>query len=120
MVKNWITVKNRETEKELYRIMKELEWNGKSVIDKQNCDNWDGVMRKFGIRAAPLVDNELLEPVLQPDIRKRELNTKRYIYTKDNVKIEEVSMGNLSRFYFKKIEMPAQQDIIHKKRRRLI
>ena len=114
MSRNWIPVK--EDEKRLYRICKELELNGISKIDKTESVEWNSTLRKFGVRAKPLIEKGILEPILKPDQRDKLFNNRRVIMTKKDVEIKEVTMGNNTRFYFKEIEKLE----LHKKRRRLI
>lgn len=97
--KNIISVDNEE--KRLYRIMKELEKNGESLIDDIS-DDWHGTIRKLGRRTKPLVDNELLEPMwIQRDTHNHDIK-KRLIRTPKNVLVEEIPGNNTSFFHFKR------------------
>ena len=50
-------------EKRMYRICKELEKHGESLVKTNGHKEWNGIFRKWGIVAKPLVEKEYLEPV---------------------------------------------------------
>ena len=110
-----ITVK--EDEKRLYRIMKELEFHGESFIEDASSNDWHGTMRKFGIRAKPLIEKKLLEPVWIQYNSDKTLNANRLIRTKNDVSVQEITKGKTSVFFFKPIEIDKGN---HRKRRKLI
>jgi len=83
---------NKEKEKALYRVFKELESNGKSIIDSNVS-----LTRKIGVRGHKLYAKELLLP---PAHIKR-LN-KSVVITPPNVEIKEISFTGNSRFVFRR------------------
>lgn len=107
---------NKEEEKRLYRIMKELEFNGESLVENAKGSDWQSTMRKFGIRAKPLIEKNLIEPIWAQYTSDKTLHTNRLIRTKKSIIVEEITRGKISEFYFKPMEI----DKIHKKRRKLI
>ena len=107
---------NKEEEERLYRIMKELELEGESLIHDARGIEWQSTMRKFGIRAKPLVDKNLIEPIWTPFKSDRTLRKERLIRTKRNVQVKEVDNGKNSFFVFEIKELKE----LHKKRRILI
>lgn len=114
---NYFIKVDKEDDKRLYRIMKDLEYYGESFVDDASGPDWNGTMRKFGVRAKPLIEKDLLEPIWTPYKSDRTERKERLIRKKKSVVVTEIPKGNLSLFYFKhddiNIEMP-------KKRRRLI
>ena len=107
---------NKEDEKRLYRIMKELEFNGESFVVDVRGPDWQSTMRKFGVRAKPLIEKDLIEPIWVQYTSDKTLHNNRLIRKKKSVSVEEVSKGKISTFYFKPINI----DELHVKRRKLI
>lgn len=56
------SIKVLPTEKELYRIFKDLEKHGRTIFDYPNRSKQQGVARKIGIRGKSLIEKELLLP----------------------------------------------------------
>lgn len=107
---------NKEKDEHLYRIMKRLELEGECLLNDVKGSKWHGAMTKFGVRAKPLIEKDLIEPIwIQRKTGNYPLES-RLIRTKKNIEIKEVTKGKLSEFYFKPIEI----DNLHKKRRKLI
>lgn len=89
----------REREKRLYRICKELENNRRSEIIGCNPD-YHSTMRKFGIRTKTLIEKNLINP---PLVQKDRGNViiRRVIEVPKDVKVE--SNGNkIVKFFFRK------------------
>jgi hypothetical protein len=107
---------NKEEEKRLYRICKELEFNGESLIVDAKGSSWQSTMRKFGVRAKPLIEKDLLEPIWVQRKPGNYIMENKLIRTK-NSKVKEVNKGKNSLFVFESIKL---DDSIHKKRRRLL
>lgn len=97
--KNYLEVE-RETEKRLYRICKELEQHGESQIDNAMTPEWHSTLKKLGIRAKPLVDAKLLEPIWKTT-NKNNIE-KRLIRIPKGVVIEEIKGNKKSFFPFKR------------------
>ena len=108
---------NKVDEKRLYRIMKELEFHGESLINDASGYDWHCTMRKFGIRAKPLIEKKLIEPIWIQYSSDKTLNPNRLIRTKNDVCVQEITKGKTSEFYFKPIEINQEN---HRKRRKLI
>lgn len=95
---NYIDVE-REEEKRLYRIMKELEEMGESKIENYNKE-WDSAMRRIGITGKPLLEADLIEPIWRT--RNRKNFEKRLIRTTPGTKVTEQKGKKESRFLFRK------------------
>lgn len=95
---NYLKV-NREQEKRLYRICKELEWNGRSEINGSD-PMYHGTMRKFGIRAKPLIEKNLLNKTL---VQKDNGNVivRRVIEVPPGIFVKPVG-NKITKFFFKK------------------
>jgi hypothetical protein len=93
-MKNIITVLS--SEKDLYRIFKELEKHGRSNFSYQDLDKHRGIARKIGIRGKQLVERGLLIPPLSSTNKHRVTGVQLPI----GVKIEEKKTFNGSRFFF--------------------
>ena len=104
---------NKDDEKRLFRIMKELEYSGESLIVDASGPEWNGTLRKFGIRAKPLIERDLIEPIWVQYTSGKTMEKNRLIRTKKAVIVEEIPCGRISEFYFKPIDVP-------EKRRRLM
>lgn len=114
---NYSITVHKEEEKRLYRIMKELEFDGESFIEDAKGPAWDGTMIKFGVRAKPLIEKDLIEPIwIQRKPGNYPLQNK-LIRTKKSVSVKEVTKGKISEFYFKPVKIV---DEMHMKRRKLI
>jgi hypothetical protein len=86
-------------EKRLYRICKELEKKGESIVETNGKKEWNGTFRKWGIRAKPLLEKDLVYPVWITYNRKHLED--RMIKLKNNVIVEEKPGNNCSFFIFK-------------------
>ena len=113
---NYFIKVNKEEEKRLYRIMKELSIHGESLVVDAKGPDWQSTMRKFGVRAKPLIEKDLIEPIWAQYTSDKTLYNNRLIRIKKSVSVEEITKGKISEFYFKPIEI----DERHKKRRKLI
>ena len=88
-------------EKRLYRVMKELERDGESVIDSMDRE-WHGVMRKFAINTKTLVgDGGFLEKTW---VQRDDSNVvqKRLIRIKKDSECVEIPGNDISFFHFKR------------------
>lgn len=101
--KNYLEA-NKETEKRFYRICKELEMNGETLIENAGTPEWNAVLRKFGIQAKPLIDNEFIEPIWIQRKPGNHSTDKRLIRKKKDTIIKEIPGRKKSIFAFKRIE----------------
>jgi len=90
----------KEEEKRLYRILKELEHNGESLIENADSPEWNGVLRKLGVKAKPLIKKELLDPIYRVDYHSKH-SDRRLIRVPKDVVVEEKGQTK-SYFLFKK------------------
>lgn len=97
--KNYLEVE-RETEKRFYRICKELQLNGESKIENAMTPEWHGTLKKFGIRAKPLIDADLIEPIWKTTHRNH--IEERLIRIKKDVIVTEKKGNKKSIFPFKR------------------
>lgn len=97
--KNYLEVE-RETEKRFYRICKELQLNGESKIENAMTPEWHSTLKKLGIRAKPLIDADLIEPIWKTT--KRGKQEQRLIRIPRGVIITEVKGKKKSIFPFKR------------------
>ena len=96
--------------------MKELEFHGESLVEDAKGPEWHGTMRKFGVRAKPLIEKDLIEPIWIQRKPGNYIMENKLIRKKKSVNVEEVSKGKISEFHFKPIEL----DDFPVKRRKLI
>lgn len=97
--KHIIKVK-REEEKRFYRILRDLEIERESII-KESSSEWNGTMRKFGIRTKQLIKKELIEKTwIQRD--DSNIVKKRMIRLPEDVDVKEKKGKDISFFHFKK------------------
>lgn len=99
-------VKVRKDEKRLYRIMKDLQVEGESIIDSGSPE-WHGTMRKFGLRTKSLVNNDLLEKPWIIENKQNHKIEKRLIRLpkkndKSIVEVVEIPGNDISIFHFKR------------------
>lgn len=94
-----------ETEKRFYRICKNLEMNGISIIKNANSPEWNGELKRWGLKMKPLIEQSFLDPIWRTD-NKNHRET-RLIRTPPNVVIEEKKKGKKSVFKFKKLKSPS-------------
>jgi len=103
--KNSITV-NKNDDKKLYQIMKDLERDGECLIDSVSPE-WHGTMRKLGLKTRSLVEADLIErPWIIEDTQNHKIK-KRLIRLprKDNksiVDVTEIKGNDISIFHFKR------------------
>ena len=106
----------KEDEKRLYRIVKELELQGESLIVNAKGSEWQSTLRKFGVRAKPLIEADLIEPIWVQYTSDKTLENNRLIRKKKGVVVEEVKKGTTSMFHFKPqdiiIDIPKRRKII--------
>lgn len=90
----------REEEKQLYRIMKDLESKGESIIEKPDPERWKKTAHKLGHEGAKLIDEGYLYPILSPP-RFHSKASMRVIKTTKNTIVEEIKRKDRSEFWFK-------------------
>jgi len=100
MSDNFIIKVDREVEKRLYRVLKELEMHGESKIENAHTPEWQGTMRTIGIRAKPLIEGNLIEPIWKTE-NKNHFEDRLIRKTKD-AEIKEVKGNSMSFFHFKR------------------
>ena len=110
---------HKNEEKRLYRIMKELEFEGESLVEDAKGSEWHGTMRKLGVRAKPLIEKNLIEPIWIQRKPGNYMLENKLIRTKKSVSVKEVAKGNISEFYFKPKPIITDKKM-HMKRRKLI
>ncbi len=74
--------------------------HGESQIDNAMTPEWHGVLKKLGIRAKPLIDANLLEPIWKTTNKSN--IEKRLIRVKKGVDVKEIKGNKKSFFPFKK------------------
>ena len=89
----------RNTEKELYRIFKDLERYGRCAFSYPDKRKQQSISRALGKRIQPLANAGLIIPPLSRDRRYR--YTGVMLPTNINVKIEEKKTKKGSKFYFR-------------------
>lgn len=95
--KNYIAVQ-RDEEKLLYRILKDIEGTGESIASSNNPE-WKKTCAKIG--SSNLQENDLLYPILKPHQHSKKSDI-RLIKKVDNVSVKEVTKGKKSIFPFKR------------------
>jgi hypothetical protein len=94
---------NRETEKRIYRIMKELEAKGESIIENVNNDSeWESTLKRIGRRSQPLLENNILDRPLISGFPHQNYKNMRLISLPKNIEVEEEPGNNMSFFHFKR------------------
>ena len=88
------SIKVHHSEKELYRIFKDLEKYGHTTFEYDNPKKQQGIARSIGIRGKPLVDNGFLVPPLSSTNKHKMTG----IMLRPNIKCIEKS----HRFYFQR------------------
>jgi len=86
------------TEKELYRIFKDLERYGRTTFSYPDRSKHTSIARTIGIRTAPLVEKNLFIPPLSSTNRHRMTGVQLPI----GVVINEKKTPKGSRFYFQR------------------
>jgi hypothetical protein len=99
--KNTIIV-NREEEKRFYRVMKELEKNGESIIKDASAPEWQRTLISLGHRTKPLLDNKTIEQPLIWNTTNRRHKDMRLIHLPNNIIVEEKEGNKESFFHFKR------------------
>lgn len=95
------TVKiNLDSEKYLYRIMKELTRDGESIIEKADTDEWSGALRSFGIKTSELREKGLIDPIFKPIQSSGE--EKRLIRIPNDVEVKEIVFPKTTYFRFQR------------------
>jgi len=103
IIKKDIIKVNRETEARIYRIFKQLEINGESVIKKTNDDSdWESTLKRIGRRSQPLLDNNVIDRPLISDFPNEKYRDIRLISVPKNVVVEEKPGNMISEFHFKR------------------
>ena len=90
----------REEEKLLYRIMKEIERDGESIVSSNNPE-WRSVNSKINYKLKTLQEENILYPVLKPCQHNRKSDI-RVIKKYPNIHVREVLRGKKSIFPFEK------------------
>ena len=93
-MKQYITI--QDSEKELYRIFKDLERHGRTTFSYPDRYKHNGIARSIGIRAKPFIDKELMIPPLSSTNRHRMTG----VQIPPGVKLEERRTKKGIRFYF--------------------
>ena len=94
--KQYITIQN--TEKELYRIFKDLERYGRTTFSYPDRYKHTGIARSIGIRGKPFIDRELLIPPLSSTNRHRMTG----VQVPPGVQVSEKRTKKGIRFYFQR------------------
>lgn len=89
------SIKVLPTEKELYRIFKDLERHNRATFNFPDRSKHNGIARSIGIRGKPLIDNGLLVPPLSSTNR----HTVTGVQTPIGVRVSEKRKG---RFFFQR------------------
>lgn len=92
--KQYITI--RPTEKEMYRIFKDLEQYGRTTFSYPDRYKHTGIARSIGVRGKPLIEDNLLVPPLSSTNRHRMTG----VQLPPNVQINEQRTKKGIRFYF--------------------
>ena len=87
------------TEKELYRIFKDLERYGRASFSYPDLSKHRGMARSIGIRVKPFVERNLILPPLSSTNRHRMTGVMLPV----NVKVEGVKRNNGTFFRFNRI-----------------
>ena len=98
-------------EKRLYRICKELEKEGESIIETNGKKEWNGTFRKWGVRAKPLIEKDMIYPIWIT-YNKYHLEY-RMIKLKKDVVVTEIPGNNCSFFKFS-IQKNVLTEVINK------
>lgn len=93
----------------LYRICKELEKKGESIIQTNGKKEWNGVFRKWGVRAKPLIEKDMIYPIWIT-YNKKYLED-RMIKLKKDVTVTEIPGNNCSFFKFTKQKIDLTEEI---------
>ena len=88
----------REQDKLLYRILKDLEREGESIVSSNNPE-WRKVSSKIGHKDQ-LQDKGLLYPIFKPHQHNKNSDL-RVVKTPKNVEVREEIRGKISKFPFK-------------------
>jgi len=86
------------TEKELYRIFKDVKEYGRTIFQYPDCHKQQSIARTIGVRVAPLVEQNLIVPPLSSTNKHRMTGIQLPI----GVEITEKKSPNGSRFYFQR------------------
>jgi len=91
-----------DTEKRLYRVFKEIEMNGESLITDMDKD-WHAAMRKMGIRTKKLVDDNgpFIDDWVKINSDTHTVEQKLFRVRPDRECIE-IKGNNISFFHFKR------------------
>lgn len=98
MAKTKYSIKVLHTEKELYRICKDLEKHGRTTFKYDDSLKQQTIASKIGLRGKHLVERDLFFPPART--RQHSMNI---VALPINVKIEERKNKNFSRFFFQRI-----------------
>jgi len=79
----------RSSEKELYRIFKDLERHGRTTFSYPDRSKHCGIARSIGIRCKPLVDRDLMIPPLSSSNKHRMTG----VQLPKNVEVVETKKG---------------------------
>ena len=93
------SIKVLPTEKELYRIFKDLEKHGRTIFNYPDRSKHSGIARSIGIRCKPLIENDLFFPPLSSTNKHRMTGVQLPI----GVSVKEEGKG---KFFFKRRRTP--------------
>lgn len=102
MPKTKNSIKIRHGERELYRIFKDLEkYNRATFCYPDRPKIQSNIARSIGMRTVSLVEKDLFVPLTVSRWHKPPINA---VQLPKNVEVIERKKGNISRFYFRKID----------------
>jgi hypothetical protein len=85
----------KDSEKELYRIFKDLERYGRTTFNYPDRKKQQSIARKIGVRGQPLINDDLLFPPART--RNSKINI---VALPPKVEIKEEKLRKISRFNF--------------------
>jgi len=92
-----------ENDKKFFRICKNLENDGVSIIENANSPEWNGELKRWGIKMKSLIEKDFLDPIWRTD--NRNFRDTRLIRLPPNVTVEERKKGRKWVFKFKKLKI---------------
>lgn len=99
--KNFIRVE-KELDKEITNVLKGLSIHNEYHIDNAQKPEWNSALRKFGIKAKPLIEEKLLEPIWIHRTSNNNITGERLIRIPKDVKVDIIENEKHIIFHFKR------------------